>query len=119
MLERGSKSYLAAWVVVLPGVCGRLRGLLRLRGVGLSVGLVFGAVASSSCRVWSSGLVVCFRLPGLFLSVFQKEATTQGTDPKTGFSDLGGRRPEDRSFNRYHLFTLRNWEVLLMVRGYV
>ena len=87
MLERGSKGYLAAWVVVLPGVCGRLRGLLRLRGVGLSAGLVFGAVASSSCRVWSSGLVVCFRLPGLFLSVFQKKK-----------SDDPGHRPKDRVF---------------------
>ena len=92
--------------------------LLSASLVVRSVVLVLGAVVRPSCRVWSSGLVVCFRLPGLFLSVFQKEVTTQGTDPKTGFSDLGGRRPEDRSFNRYH-FTLRGWEVLLTVRGYV
>ena len=53
MLERGVK------VTWLPGllsfrVCVRLRGLVRLRGVGWSAVLVFGAVVRSSL----SGLVV-------------------------------------------------------------
>ena len=73
-------------------------------------------LAFCSGSVCGSGPVVCswpcfvvwFRPPGLF----QKEATTQGNDTKTGFvltvqSGLSvvarseGRRPEDRSFGRY------------------
>ena len=71
-------------------------------------------LAFCSGSVCGSGPVVCswpccvvwFRPPGLF----QKEVLTQGTDPKTGFSDHGGRnkgrRPEDRSFNRYTLLRM-------------
>ena len=71
-------------------------------------------LAFCSGSVCGSGPVVCswpccvvwFRPPGLF----QKEVMTQGTDPKTGFSDHGGRnkgrRPEDRSFNRYTLLRM-------------
>ena len=84
------ENFLVVWVVVF---------LLSASLVVRSVVLVLGAVFRPSCRVWSSGLVVCFRLPGLFLSVFQKEATTQGTDPRTGLSE--GRRPKDRSSVRY------------------
>ena len=72
--------------------------------------------------MWPSVPVLCVGLvpscaPGLVaLSgfvhrvCFKKEVTTQGTDPKTGFSDHGGRnkgpRPEDRSFNRYTLLRM-------------
>ena len=76
------ENLLVVWVVVF---------LLSASLVVRSVVLVLGAVVRPSCRVWSSGLVVCFRLPGLFLSVFQKEATIQGTDP--GFPILEGDDP--------------------------
>ena len=71
-------------------------------------------LAFCSGSVCGSGPVVCswpccvvwFRPPGLF----QKEVMTQGTDPKTGFSDHDGRnkgrRTEDRSFNRYTLLRM-------------
>ena len=62
------ENFLVVWVVVF---------LLSASLVFRSVVLVLGAVVRPSCRVWSSGLVVCFRLPGPFLSVFQK-----GDDPR-------------------------------------
>ena len=66
------ENFLVVWVVVF---------LLSASLVVRSVVLVLGAVVRPSCRVWSSGLVVCFRLPGPFLSVFQK-----GDDPRTDLS---------------------------------
>ena len=66
------ENFLVVWVVVF---------LLSASLVFRSVVLVLGAVVRPSCRVWSSGLVVCFRLPGAFLSVFQK-----GDDPRTDLS---------------------------------
>ena len=62
------ENFLVVWVVVF---------LLSASLVFRSVVLVLGAV------VRPSGLVVCFRLPGPFLSVFQK-----GDDPR---SDLSAR----------------------------
>ena len=47
--------------------------LLSASLVVQSAVLVLGAVVRPSSRVWSSGPVVCFRPPGLFLSVFSKK----------------------------------------------
>ena len=62
--------------------------MLSLAWVGLPSGvfLALGAVVRFSCRVWPSGPVVWFRPPDLFLPFFLKEATIQGTDPRTRLS---------------------------------
>ena len=73
MQERGSKSYLAAWVVVLPCVCP-----LGWLGLPVWCWLVGGSGAWCCCLVLLSGLVVS---SGHLSSFFSEK----------------GRRPKDRS----------------------
>ena len=78
-LETGSQK-----VPGYPGGCpsGCVRSLAWVgppAGVGWSAVLVLGAVVRSSCRVWSSGRVVWFRPPGLFLPLFLKRGTGLST----------------------------------------